>query len=99
MEKLEFLYHFLETKYSYGWVSEVQRGYVSFGKEHHKRSQRGDLKEFLALCGQYVDKDSKYAAEYPDNVSKITSFNKWKEAYQCLKNRYIYVLRVACTWA
>ena len=44
-----------------------QRGYVSFGKESAKGKKEGDLKEFWHF-GQYVDTDSKYANEYPDNV-------------------------------
>ena len=45
-----------------------QRGYVSFGKESAKGKKEGDLKEFWHF-GQYVDADSKYANEYPENVT------------------------------
>ena len=72
-----------------------QRGYVSFGKEHAKGRSAGDLKEFWHF-GQYVDKDSKYADEYPDNVevSELPKFNlTGKEAYQMLEKTGIYVLR------
>ncbi|WP_396172191.1 isopenicillin N synthase family dioxygenase [Flavobacterium sp.] len=72
-----------------------QRGYVSFGKEHAKGRSAGDLKEFWHF-GQYVEKESKYAAEYPDNV-EVTEFPKFntigKEAYQMLEKTGIYVLR------
>jgi isopenicillin N synthase-like dioxygenase len=86
----------LETKYSYE-IPEIggQRGYVSFGKEHAKGKKEGDLKEFWHF-GQYVDKDSKYAAEYPENVEvkELPRFNIiGKEAYQMLEKTGIYVLR------
>ncbi|WP_338410102.1 2-oxoglutarate and iron-dependent oxygenase domain-containing protein [uncultured Flavobacterium sp.] len=72
-----------------------QRGYVSFGKEHAKGRSAGDLKEFWHF-GQYVTKDSKYAAEYPDNVlvNELENFNlTGKKAYQMLEKTGIYVLR------
>lgn len=72
-----------------------QRGYVSFGKEHAKGRSAGDLKEFWHF-GQYVEKESKYADEYPDNVevSELPKFNSTgKEAYQMLEKTGIYVLR------
>jgi isopenicillin N synthase-like dioxygenase len=86
----------VETKYGYE-IPGIggQRGYVSFGKEHAKGRKEGDLKEFWHF-GQYVDKDSKYAAEYPDNVEVIEfpNFNKvGKKAYQMLEKTGVYVLR------
>ena len=72
-----------------------QRGYVSFGKEHAKGRKEGDLKEFWHF-GQYVDKDSQYASEYPDNieVKELPRFNTvGKEAYQMLEKTGVYVLR------
>lgn len=72
-----------------------QRGYVSFGKEHAKGRSAGDLKEFWHF-GQYVDSNSKYANEYPENVtvSELPNFNNTgKEAYQMLEKTGIYVLR------
>jgi len=86
----------LETKYSYE-IPGIggQRGYVSFGKEHAKGKKEGDLKEFWHF-GQYVDKNSKYASEYPDNVTvkELPRFNQvGKEAYQMLEKTGIYVLR------
>jgi isopenicillin N synthase-like dioxygenase len=72
-----------------------QRGYVSFGKEHAKGRKAGDLKEFWHF-GQYVEKGSKYADEYPDNVevAELPKFNTvGKEAYQMLEKTGIYVLR------
>ena len=72
-----------------------QRGYVSFGKEHAIGRKEGDLKEFWHF-GQYVDKDSQYASEYPDNieVKELPRFNTvGKEAYQMLEKTGVYVLR------
>ncbi|KIX20287.1 flavonol synthase [Flavobacterium sp. 316] len=86
----------LETKKSYE-IPGIggQRGYVSFGKEHAKGRSAGDLKEFWHF-GQYVDTNSKYAGEYPDNVEvkELPNFNTiGKEAYQMLEKTGIYVLR------
>ncbi|RSC92631.1 isopenicillin N synthase family dioxygenase [Tenacibaculum singaporense] len=72
-----------------------QRGYVSFGKESAKGKKEGDLKEFWHF-GQYVDANSKYAKEYPENVEveELPQFNKvGKEAYQMLEKTAKYVLR------
>lgn len=86
----------LEIKSRYE-IPEIggQRGYVSFGKEHAKGRQEGDLKEFWHF-GQYVNPDSKYASEYPDNleVKELPRFNTvGKEAYQMLEKTGVYVLR------
>ncbi|GIZ10554.1 isopenicillin N synthase family oxygenase [Flavobacterium sp. UMI-01] len=72
-----------------------QRGYVSFGKEHAKGRKEGDLKEFWHF-GQYVGDSSKYASEYPKNITveELPRFNAvGKEAYQMLEKTGIYVLR------
>lgn len=72
-----------------------QRGYVSFGKESAKGKKEGDLKEFWHF-GQYVDAASKYAKEYPENVSveELANFNKvGKQTYQMLEKTAKYVLR------
>ncbi|MFK7948504.1 MAG: isopenicillin N synthase family dioxygenase [Saprospiraceae bacterium] len=45
-----------------------QRGYTSFGKEHAKQSDVGDLKEFFQI-GQTVDANHEFKAMYPDNVT------------------------------
>lgn len=86
----------LETKSKYE-IPGIggQRGYVSFGKEHAKGRSAGDLKEFWHF-GQYVSDDSKYASEYPKNVTvnELANFNSTgKEAYQMLEKTGIYVLR------
>jgi len=72
-----------------------QRGYVSFGKESAKGKKEGDLKEFWHF-GQYVDAASKYAKEYPENVSveELANFNEvGKQTYQMLEKTAKYVLR------
>ena len=72
-----------------------QRGYVSFGKESAKGKKEGDLKEFWHF-GQYVDRDSKYAQEYPANVTveELPKFNQiGKQTYQMLEKTAKYVLR------
>ena len=72
-----------------------QRGYVSFGKESAKGKKEGDLKEFWHF-GQYVDADSKYAKEYPENVivEELPKFNEiGKLTYQMLEKTAKYVLR------
>ena len=86
----------LETKAKYE-IPGIggQRGYISFGKEHAKGRSAGDLKEFWHF-GQYVNTDSKYANEYPENVtvSELPNFNSTgKEAYKQLEKTGIYVLR------
>jgi isopenicillin N synthase-like dioxygenase len=86
----------VETKYKYE-IPGIggQRGYVSFGKESAKGRKEGDLKEFWHF-GQYVDKDSKYASEYPENVevTELPRFNAvGKETYQMLEKTGVYVLR------
>lgn len=72
-----------------------QRGYTSFGKEHAKGSNVGDLKEFWHF-GQYVEDGDPVQKEYPQNVevSEITGFNAiGKEAYQQLEKTGKYMLR------
>lgn len=44
-----------------------QRGYTSFGKEHAKQSNVGDLKEFFQI-GQTVTDGDQIKSQYPDNV-------------------------------
>ena len=86
----------LETKEKYE-IPGIggQRGYVSFGKESAKGKKEADLKEFWHF-GQYVDSDSKYAKEYPENVTvkELAEFNEvGKETYQMLEKTAKYVLR------
>jgi isopenicillin N synthase-like dioxygenase len=53
-----------------------QRGYVSFGKEHAKNKNEGDLKEFWHF-GQTVEDNDPIKKEYPDNVqvNELPEFN------------------------
>ncbi len=72
-----------------------QRGYVSFGKEHAKGREEGDLKEFWHF-GQYVNENSRWATEYPNNieVKELPRFNSvGKQAYQMLEKTGVFVLR------
>ncbi len=73
-----------------------QRGYVSFGKEHAKGRNEGDLKEFWHF-GQYLeDANDPLKAYYPDNVlcKELPEFNDvGKLAYQTLEKCGIQLLR------
>jgi len=72
-----------------------QRGYTSFGKEHAKGRNTGDLKEFWHF-GQYVEDNDPIAKEYPENVDvkELPEFNKaGKQAYQTLENAGRNMLR------
>lgn len=72
-----------------------QRGYTSFGKEHAKGSNKGDLKEFWHF-GQYVDETEKDKFDYPENVdvAEVPGFSEvGKETYQQLEKTGVYVLR------
>jgi len=64
-----------------------QRGYTSFGKEHAKQSNVGDLKEFFQI-GQTVANDHPLKPEYPDNVNvtEIPNFYMTgRELYQAFE--------------
>lgn len=64
-----------------------QRGYVSFGKEHAKNKNEGDLKEFWHF-GQTVEDNDPVKEEYPDNVqvNELPKFNAvGREVYQKLE--------------
>lgn len=72
-----------------------QRGYTSFGKEHAKNQNMGDLKEFWHF-GQYVEDDDPIGEEYPDNVAveELPEFTRvGKQAYQELEKAGIYMMR------
>jgi hypothetical protein len=74
MVKSEFFPLPLETKRSYEipelWDKEV----MFLWNRTHKGRKEGDLKEFWHLDSMCLD--SKYAAEYPENVEvkELTSF-------------------------
>jgi isopenicillin N synthase-like dioxygenase len=64
-----------------------QRGYVSFGKEHAKNKNEGDLKEFWHF-GQTVTDGDPIKDQYPENitVSELKQFNPTGiEVYQKLE--------------
>lgn len=72
-----------------------QRGYTSFGREHAKGSNAGDLKEFWHF-GQEVEDGDPIKAEYPDNVTvaELPEFNRaGKQAYRDFENTGRYMLR------
>ena len=72
-----------------------QRGYVSFGKEHAKNKNEGDLKEFWHF-GQTVEDDDPIKEEYPDNVqvNELPKFNAvGREVYQKLEETGREMLR------
>jgi len=72
-----------------------QRGYTSFGKEHAKGRNMGDLKEFWHF-GQYVEDNDPIKEEYHDNVwvEELSDFNMvGKKAYQTLENTGKHILR------
>jgi isopenicillin N synthase-like dioxygenase len=72
-----------------------QRGYTSFGKEHAKGKQEGDLKEFWHF-GQEVTDGDPLAQEYPANiiVEELPGFNETgMEAYRSLENTGKIMLR------
>ena len=72
-----------------------QRGYVSFGKEHAKNKNEGDLKEFWHF-GQTVEDDDPIKEEYPDNVqvNELPKFNAvGRKVYQKLEETGREMLR------
>ena len=72
-----------------------QRGYVSFGKEHAKNKNEGDLKEFWHF-GQTVEDNDPIKKEYPDNVkvNELPKFNTvGREVYQKLEETGRKMLR------
>lgn len=72
-----------------------QRGYTSFGKEHAKDSNAGDLKEFWHFGQQVTDNDP-IKSEYPDNVfiDELPIFNEVGiQAYKDLENTGRFMLR------
>ncbi len=72
-----------------------QRGYTSFGREHAKGSNAGDLKEFWHF-GQDVEDGDPIKSEYPDNVpvAELPEFNRvGKQAYRDFENTGRFMLR------
>lgn len=72
-----------------------QRGYTSFGKEHAKDHNAGDLKEFWQF-GQNVENDAVRKSTYPKNVSvaELPSFNPLAmRIYKSLEEAGTHMLR------
>lgn len=72
-----------------------QRGYTSFGREHAKGSNAGDLKEFWHF-GQEVEGDDPIRNEYPVNifVDELPEFNDVGiKAYKDLERTGKFMLR------
>lgn len=72
-----------------------QRGYTSFGKEHAKDSNAGDLKEFWHF-GQYLSEKENKEHNYPKNieVKELPNFNTiGKSSYQALETSGTNILR------
>ncbi|MFM7731794.1 MAG: isopenicillin N synthase family dioxygenase [Flavobacteriales bacterium] len=85
-----------DTKKKYEVVELAgQRGYTSFGREHAKGSNAGDLKEFWHF-GQEVQGDDPIATEYPANIftDELPDFNHiGLKAYRDLEETGKYMLR------
>lgn len=85
-----------ETKKKYEIIELAgQRGYTSFGREHAKGSNAGDLKEFWHF-GQEVTDGDPIKAEYPANIftDELPGFNEVGiQAYRDLENTGRYMLR------
>jgi len=86
----------IETKLKYEIQGLAgQRGYTSFGKEHAKGRNEGDLKEFWHF-GQTVTDEDPIGIEYPHNVlvDEVSSFNEvGLKAYQQIEETGRYILR------
>lgn len=71
-----------------------QRGYTSFGKEHAKHRNTGDLKEFWHF-GQFVEDEDPLKDEYPQNVyvDEVPEFLEiGRRAYQSFERQGRVVL-------
>lgn len=86
----------IETKLKYEVEGLAgQRGYTSFGKEHAKDSNAGDLKEFWHF-GQEVTEGANLEEKYPENVlvDELPVFNQiGLQAYRELENTGRAMLR------
>jgi isopenicillin N synthase-like dioxygenase len=72
-----------------------QRGYTSFGREHAKHSNVGDLKEFYQF-GQELPKGHELEKEYPANiyVDEMPEYNKVaRELYVSFEKSGEYLLQ------
>lgn len=72
-----------------------QRGYTSFGTEHAKNSDKGDLKEFFHF-GQQIEDEDPELFNYPKNlvIDDLAEFDKvGMEAFRALEKTGKYMLR------
>lgn len=72
-----------------------QRGYTSFGKEHAKDSNAGDLKEFWHF-GQYLSEEENKGYKYPENIDvlELPGFGEIGETcFKALENTGLCVLQ------
>jgi isopenicillin N synthase-like dioxygenase len=72
-----------------------QRGYTSFGREHAKGSNSGDLKEFWHFGQEVTDGDA-IKSEYPNNIftDELPGFNEVGiQAYRDLESTGRYMLQ------
>jgi len=85
-----------DTKKKYEVVELAgQRGYTSFGREHAKGSNAGDLKEFWHFGQEVTDGDS-IKSEYPANIftDELPGFNEVGiQAYRDLETTGKFMLR------
>jgi isopenicillin N synthase-like dioxygenase len=85
-----------DTKKKYEVVELAgQRGYTSFGREHAKGSNAGDLKEFWHFGQEVIDGDS-IKSEYPANIftDELPGFNEVGiQAYRDLESTGKFMLR------
>ncbi len=78
----------VKTAYEIPEIRE-QRGDVSFGKEHAKNSNSGDLKEFWHFGQEVNDEHTRKQLENPDNIicNEFPNFNKiGKQVYRAFEN-------------
>lgn len=84
-----------DVKLKYAERNAGQRGYTSFGKEHAKDSEKGDLKEFWHF-GQILDPSDPLNEEYPKNIfcDELPEFNRVGiKAYQTFEKTGVIVLQ------
>jgi isopenicillin N synthase-like dioxygenase len=85
-----------DTKKKYEIVELAgQRGYTSFGREHAKGSNAGDLKEFWHFGQEVIDGDP-IKSEYPANIftDELPGFNEVGiQAYRDLESTGKFMLR------
>ena len=77
-----------------------QRGYTSFGREHAKHSNVGDLKEFYQF-GQELPAGHELENEYPENiyVNELPEYSKVaRQLYQAFEESGAYLLEAIAVY-